>query len=464
MTVRGYPFDTTDAAGSVTELEWRRLMQWIMPSGVIRGADNGFAVTQRAAGANMSVDVATGQAFIVGHYVRSDAVESVAVANNATGNPRIDTIVVGFDFVANTSSVYLVAGVAAAAPAPTDLTQDLTTVWEIPLAYVYVAAGENVSIDNAEISDRRQYADPQTQQQGKEPVRLATTAALAASTVTGVARVANANGALGNIDGVAAVVGDRVLDKDHATTQHRGIWTVEDVGSASKPWRMRRPPASDESAEVRAGMWVRVTEGTTLADTGWLLTTNDPIVLGTTGLTFTQFPSPSGATVIAESVLGSAGTFDFTAIPATFRHLRLMIAGRSLDSGSNVINVVLRFNGDSGANYDWNEDRILGATVTAPADALAQTSIQIVNAMPGQNASADAQGAGTIEIPNYRGTTFAKSVIASFMGKSAGQSMAMVQTVGAWRPTAAINRVTVTASAGTFAAGTVATLYGFGAA
>ena len=293
MTVRGYPFDTTDPAGSVTELEWRRLMQWIMPSGVLRGADNAFAVTERAAGANMSVDVATGQAFIVGHYVRSDAVESVAIPDNATGNPRIDTIVVGFDFVANASSIYRVAGATAAAPAPAALTQDLTTKWEIPLAYVYVAAGENVSIVNAEISDRRQYADPQTQQQTKEPVRLATAAALAASTVTGVARVADANGALANIDGVAAVVGDRILDKDHATTEHRGIWTVEDVGSASKPWRMRRASTSDESAEVRAGMWVRVTEGATLADTGWLLTTNDPIVLGTTGLTFTQFPAAS---------------------------------------------------------------------------------------------------------------------------------------------------------------------------
>jgi phage-related tail fiber protein len=36
-------------------------------------------------------------------------------------------------------------------------------------------------------------------------------------------------------------------------------------------------------------MFTFVAEGTASADTGWVLTTNDPIVLGTTALTFTQF-------------------------------------------------------------------------------------------------------------------------------------------------------------------------------
>ena len=45
----------------------------------------------------------------------------------------------------------------------------------------------------------------------KSSVRLATTAALAANTRTGNVLLANANGALGNIDSVAVVVGDRIL-------------------------------------------------------------------------------------------------------------------------------------------------------------------------------------------------------------------------------------------------------------
>lgn len=286
MTVRGYPFDTTDDAGSVSEVEWRRLMRWLMPSGVLRGEANGFAVTERAAGPNMSVSVATGEAFLVGHYVRSDAIESVAISNNATGNPRIDTIVVGFDFAANSADVYVLEGTAAAAPAPADLTQDIDTKWEIPVAFIYVAAGESTSITDSEISDARQYAAPQ-EQDPTRVVRGATIAALAASTITGLTRVANANGALGLVDGVTYVPGNDFLDKDHATGAARGLWRVVDPGSASKPWRLVRSPLADTSAKVRAGLSVRVTEGTANGGKSFLLTTADPIVLGTTALTFT---------------------------------------------------------------------------------------------------------------------------------------------------------------------------------
>jgi hypothetical protein len=50
-------------------------------------------------------------------------------------------------------------------------------------------------------------------------------------------------------------------------------------------------------AEVHGGMFCFVTEGATNADSGWVLTTNDPITLGTTNLAFTQF---SGAGQIAD--------------------------------------------------------------------------------------------------------------------------------------------------------------------
>lgn len=159
MTVRGYPFDTTAPSGSVTELEWRRLMRWIMQTGVVLAQLNEFAVAERAAGANMSVEVETGEAFIVGHYVRSDAVVSLAIDDNATGDDRIDLVVVGFDFVANTADVYVLQGAAGGPVAPTP-TEDITTLWEIALAEVLVAAGESTSIVDADITDVRTIVDP----------------------------------------------------------------------------------------------------------------------------------------------------------------------------------------------------------------------------------------------------------------------------------------------------------------
>lgn len=162
MTVRGYPFDTTDPAGSVTELEWRRMMRWLLADrhGVIDGQENELLVQERSAGANMSVEVLTGQAFAVGNYGRNDATLAVPIENGDPANPRIDVIVFGWNFATNTAAIYVLEGVPAGAPVPTAVTQDITTLWEEPLAEVAVAANESVSIQSADITDVREMVDP----------------------------------------------------------------------------------------------------------------------------------------------------------------------------------------------------------------------------------------------------------------------------------------------------------------
>jgi len=84
------------------------------------------------------------------------------------------------------------------------------------------------------------------------------------------------------IDGVAVIAGDRVLVKNQTTGSQNGIYAV-----AAGAWS--RATDADSDAEVHAGMFTFVTEGSTLADTGWVLSTNDPITLNTTALTFGQF-------------------------------------------------------------------------------------------------------------------------------------------------------------------------------
>jgi hypothetical protein len=103
----------------------------------------------------------------------------------------------------------------------------------------------------------------------KDSVRVATTANI---TLSGTQ----------TIDGVAVVAGDRVLVKDQSAGSANGIYVV-----SATAWS--RSTDADLFAEVNAGMFTFVAEGTASADTGWVLTTNDPIVLGTTALTFTQF-------------------------------------------------------------------------------------------------------------------------------------------------------------------------------
>ena len=104
-----------------------------------------------------------------------------------------------------------------------------------------------------------------------------------------------------SIDGVTLAANDRVLIKNQTSGEENGIYQFNGVGSA-----MTRTTDADTSAEVTANLFCFVEEGTTNADTGWVLATDNPITLGTTSLTFSQF---SGAgTILAGNGLSKTGS------------------------------------------------------------------------------------------------------------------------------------------------------------
>lgn len=146
----------------------------------------------------------------------------------------------------------------------------------------------------------------------KQSVRLATAAALAANTAggSGVGKTltADANGAL-SVDGVAVAVGNRILVKDETPTSDNGIYVVTDAGSAGTPYVLTRATDADQNAEVTAGMFTFVAEGTVNADTGWVLTTNDTITVDTTGLVFAQFSS-TVSVIYGAGLVNSSGTIN----------------------------------------------------------------------------------------------------------------------------------------------------------
>jgi hypothetical protein len=85
------------------------------------------------------------------------------------------------------------------------------------------------------------------------------------------------------IDGVTLVAGNRVLVKHQTTGADNGLYVVQSSGAAV------RADDANISSEVTAGFFTFVEEGTLYGNTGWVLTTDNPITLGTTPLTFTQF-------------------------------------------------------------------------------------------------------------------------------------------------------------------------------
>jgi hypothetical protein len=94
-------------------------------------------------------------------------------------------------------------------------------------------------------------------------------------------------GAPATVDGVSLALRDRILVTGQSTGSENGIYYVTTVGAGSNGTWARSLDA-DATGEVSAGMIIMVTEGTTYADTQWKLTTDDPITIGSTSLTFVR--------------------------------------------------------------------------------------------------------------------------------------------------------------------------------
>ncbi len=129
----------------------------------------------------------------------------------------------------------------------------------------------------------------------KDPVRAATTANI---TLSG----------LQTIDGVALAAGDRVLVKDQSTAADNGIYRA-----ASGAWT--RAADFDASAEV-LGAAVFVSEGATLGNQQWQMTTDAPITIGTTALAWGQFGGGKSYTAGAGITINGAVVAIDTAVVA----------------------------------------------------------------------------------------------------------------------------------------------------
>lgn len=110
------------------------------------------------------------------------------------------------------------------------------------------------------------------------------------------------------IDGVTVVAGNRVLVKDQSTASQNGIYVVS-VGA----WT--RSTDADDLAEVTAGLFTFIEQGAVNSDSGWVLTSDNPITVGTTALTFVQFTGTgqilagSGLTKTGQSIdIGTASS------------------------------------------------------------------------------------------------------------------------------------------------------------
>jgi hypothetical protein len=171
----------------------------------------------------------------------------------------------------------------------------------------------------------------------KQSVRAASTATV---TVTynatgGTSARGQITAAPNTLDGVTLAANDRILLKNQSTGAQNGIWVVTTLGTgANGVWD--RATDFDADAEVTAGAFAFVEEGTTNADSGWVLATNNPIVIGGASGTALQFNQFSGSSSGVSSF--SAGTTGFTPNTSTTGAITLAGTLAAANGGTGVSN------------------------------------------------------------------------------------------------------------------------------
>jgi len=248
----------------------------------------------------------------------------------------------------------------------------------------------------------------------KASVRVTTQAALPAVTYdngtsgVGATLTADANGDINDelIDGLSdLVVGDRILVKNQAAGLQNGIYDVTAVGDGSNPFLLTRTTDADTggaSGDITGGMFTFVEEGTASADSGWVLTTNGALTIGTTALTFVQF-SGAGQITAGAALTKTGNTLDVavdgSSIEVNSDALRVkaggitnaMLAG-SIDLTAKVTGVLPVANGGTNLSSYTAGDLVYASGTTTLSKLAAGTAGQVLVMNSGATAPEWADG------------------------------------------------------------------------
>lgn len=263
-------------AGPYTAAQWAETWRTMIGTGanyanrgVIRGVDSEFIVSANSPAAQ-NVLVGTGAALVQGRWVYYDEVTTVSVASNASGSTRNDIIVLESDYTLQTVRIDIVQGTpAAGVPA---LTQNLTGIYQIPLAYLTLASGFT-TVTASMITDWREYANipdavgyvatnssGSTLENGTVVVPTGTQSFTTTTTLTaqvaGVLERRTANGAVGRIitQGIFSVICEASVSVGDFVGASSTAGQAEVAGS----WSFARVLVANTGAGTRALCYVNV--------------------------------------------------------------------------------------------------------------------------------------------------------------------------------------------------------------
>jgi hypothetical protein len=162
---------------------------------------------------------------------------------------------------------------------------------------------------------------------------------------------------------------------------------------------------------------------------------------------------------IATVTVGSGGAADveFTSIPATYTHLQIRCLVRG-DRASTRIDVAMRYNSDSGANY-YAVHALEGTGTAATAYADSTNNRNIPGYVSAGSATASVFGVEIIDILDYANTNKYKT-FRSLGGVDVNGSGYLSLRSGLWMSTSAISNIIFFPDGGNFAQYSQFALYG----
>jgi hypothetical protein len=146
----------------------------------------------------------------------------------------------------------------------------------------------------------------------------------------------------------------------------------------------------------------------------------------------------------------------FSSIPATFNHLILFGQIRS-NYATLGDNLLVRFNSDSGANYDYV------AVITGSVDQyVAGGTSALIATVPGSSASASIVMTFEAKIPFYAKTNWYKNILSNSgkMPDTTSTHFEFRAVSNQWRSTNAINAIEIRLNSGQIVQNSIASLYG----
>lgn len=169
-----------------------------------------------------------------------------------------------------------------------------------------------------------------------------------------------------------------------------------------------------------------------------------------------------GGILISTQKPVSASPVTFSSIPATYTHLQLKWHCRTT-SGNTSDNVTMQVNGDTGANYDW---QIFTGTNTTAASTpgIGQTAILCGTAVGGTG-TAGFFSNGELDIQGWSQAASGHTLTVNGKWYACWSGTAATSQVGTmgglWVPSGVPTSLSLQPAAGTFASGSVFSLYGF---